>query len=90
MKAFWEKQFDDRFRETILMALALLRLPAATDLLLSLVGSEEQAVAWAAVSALALHRYDARLRERTADAVSRSGRAALRAYFEERFDVANT
>src|SRR5207245_8857967 len=50
LKAFWEKQFDDRFRETILMALALLRLPAATDLLLSLVGSEEQAVALAAVS----------------------------------------
>jgi hypothetical protein len=63
-------------------------LPAATEFLLGLVGSEEQAVAWAAISALALHRYDARLRERTEDAVSRNGRAALRAYFEERFGLA--
>ena len=88
LKTFWEKQFDDRLHETILMALSLLRLPAATEFLLSLVGSEEQAVAWAAVSALALHCYDARLRERTADAISRSGRTALRAHFEERFGPA--
>jgi hypothetical protein len=88
LKTFWEKQGDDRLHETILMAVSLLRLPAAMEFLLGLVGSEEQAVAWAAVSALALHRYDARLREQTAGAVSQSGRAALRAYFEKRFEVA--
>ncbi|HEV3080932.1 MAG TPA: HEAT repeat domain-containing protein [Gemmataceae bacterium] len=88
LKTFWEKPCDAQLRETVLMAVSLLRLPAATEFLLGLVGSEEQAVAWAAISALALHRYDARLRERTEDAVSRNGRAALRAYFEERFGLA--
>jgi HEAT repeat protein len=88
LKTFWERQFDDRMRDTILMALSLLRLPAAFDFLVGLVQGEDQSLAWAAVSALALHRYDARLRERTADAVARSERAALQAFFEQRFDAA--
>jgi hypothetical protein len=67
------------------MALSLLRLSTATDFLLSLVAKESEAVARAAVAALALHRYDARLRERVAAAVKESGRAALQPYFEKRF-----
>jgi hypothetical protein len=85
LKAFWEKQIDGRLQETILMAVALLRLPAATDFLLSLVANEAESVARVAVSALAIHRYDDRLRERTAAAVDQSGRAALKAFFAERF-----
>ena len=69
------------------MALAILRLPVAIDFLLARVGDEEDAVARLAVAALALHRYDDRIRERTAAAVSASGRASLLAFFKERFHV---
>jgi hypothetical protein len=34
---------------------------------------------------LALHRYDERIRERTAAAVAKNGRAELRKHFEQRF-----
>ena len=55
------------------------------DFLLGLVANESDAIARMAVAALALHRYDERLKERTAQAVDQSGRAALKAFFEERF-----
>jgi hypothetical protein len=87
LKAFWDRLADVRLQETVLMALALLRLPAATEFLLALVASEPQAIAGAALSALALHRYDARLRERTAAAVAQNGHAALLAHFEKRFSA---
>ncbi|HEV3260781.1 MAG TPA: HEAT repeat domain-containing protein [Gemmataceae bacterium] len=87
LKAFWERQPDATLRETALMALALLRLQAATDFLLSLAATGPAGVAESAVKALAIHRYDPRLVERTAAAVAQNGRAALRAHFEKRFHV---
>jgi HEAT repeat protein len=87
LKAFWERRIDSRSQETILMALSLLRLPTATDFLLSLVAKEADAIARIAVSALAIHRYDTRLREKAAAAVAQSGRASLQAFFEEHFRV---
>jgi HEAT repeat protein len=87
LEAFWQHHAHNRLRETILVALALLRLPAANDFLLSLVTSESPAVAAAAVSALAVHRHDPRLHERAAAAVAETGSAALRAQFEERFQT---
>jgi HEAT repeat protein len=87
LKAFWEKCIDAKLQEIVLMALSLLRLPPAVDFLLALVAAESQAVAEAALLALALHRYDERLRERTAAAVAKNGRAALRAHFERCFRV---
>jgi HEAT repeat protein len=83
LKAFWEKCGDPRLQEIVLMALSLLRLAPATDFLLTLVGTANQAVASAALSALALHRYDERLRERAA--LAASGRTALLAHFEKCF-----
>jgi HEAT repeat protein len=85
LKAFWGKPAPRGLEETVLMALALLRLPAATDLLLELAAAGKQPIAAAAISALALHRYDAGLRERTAAVVKQSGRDDLRAHFEKRF-----
>ena len=85
LKAFWQKQPDRGLQETVLVALALLRLPAATDFLLELVADESEAVATAALAALVPHRYDTRLRERIAAAVARNGRATLQAVFEKRF-----
>ena len=87
LKGFWEKQIDSRLQETILMAMSLLRLPVSTDFLLSLVANEAESVARIAVSALAIHRYDDRLRERTAAAVDQSRRAALKPFFAERFRI---
>jgi HEAT repeat protein len=87
LKTFWDRQVDVQVQETVLMALALLRLPAAVDFLLALVSEGRRSVAEAAVSALALQRHDARVRERTAAAVAASGQNALQAYFAERFRV---
>src|SRR5262249_13948618 len=85
LKGFWEAAADGRIQETVLMALSLLRLPQATDFLLELTAKEAEEVARFAVSALAVHRYDDRVRERTAGAVANNGAAGLKAYFEEQF-----
>jgi HEAT repeat protein len=85
LKTFWEKQWSPELRETVLMALALLRLPAANDFLLSLLAAGPSAVAEAALDALAIHRYDPRVVERAAAAVAQNGREALRVHFEKRF-----
>ena len=77
----------DEIQETAHVALALLRLPAATDFLLSLVTDPSPTVAENALKALAVHRYDPRIRERTADAVAQNGTAALRELLAKRFGV---
>jgi hypothetical protein len=87
LKAFWDKSVDAPLKDTVLVAFALLRLPPATDFLLGLVAAEIEPVAAAALSALALHRYDERLRERTAAAVAQNGRPALRIQFDKSFRV---
>lgn len=85
LKAFWEVNSQRRLDETILMALALLRLPAAFDFLLGLVAEGIMPRAGAALGALALHRYDERLRERAAAAVAASGQPELEAILQRRF-----
>jgi HEAT repeat protein len=85
LKTYWETSSDPRLQEIVLMALSLLRLAPAVDFLLTLVAKENHAVAAAALSALALHRYDERLRERAA--LAASGKAALLAHFEKCFRV---
>lgn len=84
LKSFAEKCIGE-IQETAHVALALLRLPAATDLLLSLVADRSPTVAENALKALAVHRYDPRVRERTAAAVAQNGTAALRELFAKRF-----
>jgi HEAT repeat protein len=87
LKAFWTKSLDARLKEVALIAVSLLRLAPATDFLLGLVSTDTETAAQAALSALALHRYDERIRERTAAAVAQNGRAALRRLFDEEFRV---
>jgi HEAT repeat protein len=84
LKSFAQKHSGE-LQEIAHLALALMRLPAATDFLLTQVAEKSPAVAKAALGALAVHRYDARVRERTAAAVAKNGNAALRALFEKRF-----
>ena len=85
LKTFWDRNTDGRLQETILMALALLRLSPAFDFLLELVAAGIQPAASGALAALALHRYDEKLREKVATATAASGREDLRAQFEKRF-----
>jgi HEAT repeat protein len=84
LRAFAQKRADE-LREVAYLAIALLRLSAATDYLLTLVTDPSAAVARAALSALAVHRHDPRVCERAAAAVAQSGDASLRALFEKRF-----
>jgi HEAT repeat protein len=81
LKSSWQ-QHPIGLRETTLLAMAMLRLPVATDFLLEIVATESEKDAAAALSALLIHHYDPRLRERLADAVARSGSPSLRAKLE--------
>jgi HEAT repeat protein len=84
LKSFAEKCIGE-IQETAHVALALLRLPAAIDLLLSLVADPSPTVAENALKALAVHGYDPRVRERTAAAVAQNGTSVLRELFAKRF-----
>jgi HEAT repeat protein len=85
LKQFAEK-CSERFHEVAYTALALLRLPAATDYLLSLLADKSRGAA--ALDALAVHRYDQRVREQAAAEVAKSGDKKLQAQFEKRFRAA--
>jgi hypothetical protein len=87
LKHFAANLVDARIQETVFLAVSLLRLPEATDFLLAQVATGSAAEARAALAALALHRYDERVCERTAAAVAKSGQAALAATFEKSFQV---
>ena len=81
LKARWQRD-PLGLKETLLLAMAMLRLPAANDFLLELIATGPETVSSAALSALMIHHYDPRLRERIADAVEKSGIRSLRAKFE--------
>ena len=87
LEAFWRTQTDSTLRETALVALALLRQPAANAFLLALVASGSSADADAALAALAVHHYDVRIREQAGAAVAQSGNKDLQALFEKRFQA---
>jgi HEAT repeat protein len=78
LKQFWERRSRVELRETTLVAMALLRLPAAIDFLLTLVTEAPESSALAALSALAVLNYDPRVREQTASAVEKRDSKALR------------
>jgi HEAT repeat protein len=79
LKACWEKDVLGQVRDEILLAMAMLRLPAATDFLLELVAAKPEATALKALSALLIYRHEPKLRERLAEAVQKSGSRALKA-----------
>jgi hypothetical protein len=65
--------------------MALLRLPAAIELLLALVVESPESSALAALSALAVLNYDPRVREQTAAAVEKRESEALRDFYTKKF-----
>jgi HEAT repeat protein len=81
LKTFWERRLRIDLRETALVAMALLRLPAATDFLLALLADAPESSALSALSALAVLSYDPCVREQTAAAVEKRDSEALRNAF---------
>jgi hypothetical protein len=69
-------------RQQLLLAIAILRRPAATDYLVELVAtSGEETTAGEALSALRIYKEDPRLRERVAESVRERGSPKLQAAF---------
>ncbi|WP_165252481.1 HEAT repeat domain-containing protein [Paludisphaera soli] len=75
-------------RETILLAVAMLRASAAIDALLHLAADESEATARDALKALKIHKHDPKLVARLAAVVAASGSPALRARFARDFPPA--
>jgi len=79
------KSFSRELNQQILLAIAILRRPAAIDHLIELVATEPEPMATAALTALRIHKQDPRLRERIETAVRERGIPALIAGFEREF-----
>jgi HEAT repeat protein len=73
----WRQTYASDLRQQILLAIAMMRLPTAADFLLELVASEPEATALDAMSALKFHAYDAKLCERLALIVKKTGNRVL-------------
>ena len=78
---------DRRLEQTLLIAISMLRREKGFEILLALVKDGDQGRAVQALTALALHRADDGLRERTKTAVSSRKRGGLRSAFEREFRV---
>lgn len=87
LKEFLPEAQRGELLESILLAISMLRLPAAFDLLLEVVAGQNKAAALAALSALAIHRHNESLRDRIAAAVAKKGDAALQARLDQKFAV---
>ena len=85
LSAFWNRQPPVVLRETVLLAMVMLRLPAATEFLIELVAAGPEAASLAALSALKIHAHDSRLRQRIAEVIQQRNTPALRARFEKDF-----
>ena len=77
LKACWPRCLSAELRQQVLLAIAMMRLPAAIDHLLEVVASDSEADAKAALSALKIHNYDPRLRERLEPVVRKTGSRTL-------------
>jgi HEAT repeat protein len=85
LKECWPRCFSAPLRQRVLLAIAMMRLPAAIDYLIGLVASDSESDATAALAALKIHNYDPRLRERLEPIVRKTGSRALRAAFDRDF-----
>jgi HEAT repeat protein len=81
----WTQATSIGLREQILLAIAMLRLPAAIDFLIEVLRSDSERDAIAALFALKIHNYDPRLRQRIAEIVGKTGSRDLQSRFERDF-----
>jgi HEAT repeat protein len=82
LKQCWQRCHSPELRQQVLLAIAILRRPGATDYLMELVASETEPTAIAALSALRIFKSDPRLCERIAKLVQERGSPKLQACFE--------
>src|SRR5208283_3937636 len=87
LSAFWNRQPPVVLRETVLLAMVMLRLPAATEFLIDLVATGPEAASLAALSALKIHAHDTKLRQRIAAVIQQKNTPSLRARFEKDFRI---
>ncbi len=86
LKGCLERCHTADLRQQLLLAIAILRRPAATDYLIELVATaEEETMAGEALSALRIYKEDPRLRERVAEVVRERGSPRVQAAFEREF-----
>lgn len=82
---FWPRVPPDLL-ESVLLAISMVRLPAALDFLIGLIARKDaHAHARAAVTALAIHRHAPKIKESVAAAVAANGTAELEAWFRKKF-----
>jgi len=85
LKSCWQESHSSELRAQVLLAIAMMRLPVAIDYLLELVASDSEGVAIAAMSALKIHDYDPRLRDRLGKLVREKGSRTIQARFDRDF-----
>jgi HEAT repeat protein len=71
-------------KESLLLAIAMLRLPAAVDFLVAIVAAKDP-FSRAALSALAIHRHNPTIKNRVAAAVAANADPAVRQWFDKKF-----
>src|SRR5262249_11365866 len=87
LKGHWPKARRGPLQDAVLLAIAMTRLPAALDFLLDILAADNQAAARSALSALAIHRHNAAVKDRIAAVIAKKGVAALQESFKKKFEV---
>jgi HEAT repeat protein len=85
LKECLEKVHSAELRQHVLLAIAILRRPAAIDFLVEYVASEPEPNATAALSVLRIYKDDLKLRDRIAGIVRERAIPSLRAVFDRDF-----
>jgi HEAT repeat protein len=83
LRDYWPRAPAD-LRESLLVALAMLRLPAAIDFLIGLIAGKDPS-ARAALSALAIHRQNPKITTSIAAAVEANGTQSVRDWFSKKY-----
>ncbi len=84
LKRYWDQNPDSRFRETLILPIALLRMELAAEFLIGLLGGGNRENALSAMRALAIYRADQGLVDRIEAAVDRQNQE-LRSAFAKHF-----
>jgi HEAT repeat protein len=85
LRGCWPRCRSPELRQQVLLSVAILRRPGATDHLMEVVRSEAEPTAIAALWALRIFKSDPRLREQIAGIVNERGSPKLRSSFDREF-----
>jgi HEAT repeat protein len=85
LTGYWPRARGSPLQEVVLLAISMTRLPAAVDFLMTILAGDNQPAALAALSALAIHRHNAAIKERVA-AIARQRDAVMQERFKKTFE----